>query len=86
MRLTASMPMVKRCPYHDELDVGTVAFTWDREAPDLHDVASSVVAFAEQEVTHEAATQHLADAWECEVRTTWTTAGMAVEVKAVPAA
>lgn len=80
MKVVASMPMVKRCPFHPELDVGTVTLTWDRVAPDLHHVADSVIRFTDQAISHEDATQHLADEWECEVVTTWHTGGVDVAV------
>lgn len=84
MTVTATMPMVHRCPYVDELDMGVVTFTWNREAPDLHDVAADVRRYADESVTHEQATQHLATSWGCPVTTEWVTAGMVVTVEATP--
>lgn len=76
--ITATMPMVKQCPYVDEIDVGTVTFTWAGDAPDLHNVAANVQSWAAQKATHEEATRALADTWGAQVETAWRTGGMDV--------
>lgn len=78
------MPIVKRCPYVDEWDLGSITFTWEREAPDLHLVAAEIARWAIVTATHEYATERLAILFDAHVETTWTTAGMSVVVEATP--
>lgn len=76
--------VVKRCPYKDEQDHGTVTLTFDvpeGDAPELHGLAAYLAGFRTEAISHEDFTRSIClDLPVVEVRTTWDTAGLSVEV------
>lgn len=88
---TAAGDIRHRCPYVDELDVGTVVVEWSAGGAtlELHALREWLDGFAEQTVSHEELTRTIYGAL-CEldrifvhhVTTRWTTAGMLVEIRA----
>lgn len=91
--MTATAPLVHRCPYADEIDEGSVEITWTTAGNtlELHDLAAWLHGFAEDEVSHEALTAHIADHLGAQpgiagvqVVSRWTTAGAEVVCRAVP--
>jgi NADPH-dependent 7-cyano-7-deazaguanine reductase QueF len=74
--------LVHRCPFRDELDVGTVELTFDGPAVELHALGTLLASFAAQKITHEDLTELLATETGASVVTRWTTAGLGVEVRA----
>lgn len=91
MIVTVTGRVVKRCPYKDESDHGTVALTFDvpeGDAPELHGLASYLAGFRDEAISHEDFTRNIClDLPVIEIKTTWNTAGLNVEVvdrRAVP--
>jgi hypothetical protein len=83
MKTTITRPVIKRCPFRDETDAGTLTIIIPGEAPELHDLAGKVDALCAEEITHEEFTQALAAAVPgAEVVTTWHTGPWDVEVQA----
>jgi hypothetical protein len=84
MKVIVTAPVEKRCPYKDERDVGTVTLTFDvseGDAPELHDLAAYLKGFEGEALSHEDFTRNVArDLPVIEARSTWTTAGLSVEV------
>lgn len=74
----------KKCPYKDESDHGTVTLTFDvpeGDAPELHNLAKYLEGFRDEAISHEDFTRNICrDLPVIEVRTTWDTAGLSVEV------
>ena len=82
MKITVRSPLVHVCPFADEIDVGEVEMTFEGDAPELYDLRRHLERFATQALTHEAITRQLAEDFpQAEIVTTWTTAGMGVEVR-----
>lgn len=80
-RVLVTRTVTKRCPYVDEIDVGTVALTFHGNAPELHALAAELNAYRTVATTHEDFTRHLYDLpGVIHVTTTWHTAGFDVVV------
>jgi hypothetical protein len=77
-------PVEKACPYKDEQDTGTLTLTLDvpeGDGPELHDLAAYLKDFTDMALSHEEFTRLVAlDLPVIEAKTTWTTAGLSVEV------
>jgi hypothetical protein len=83
--VTVTANVMKRCPYKQERDYGTATLTFDvplgEDAPELHALAEYLNGFTEQAISHEAFTSAVRRDWPVmEVKSTWTTAGLSVEV------
>lgn len=77
------MPVVKRCPFMDELDAGEVAVTLPGDAPELHNLAGKIRELCAEPVTHEQFTRGVLDllGGEALVVTRWHTGPWEVEVR-----
>lgn len=91
--MTATFPLVHRCPFVPEVDEGTAEITWTTASAtlELHGLAAWLDSFCEEEISHEALTAHIADHLgtfdgiaDVQVVTRWTTAGAEVVVRAIP--
>lgn len=87
--LTITAPVVKRCPYADEIDHGTVTLVFTvpngEDGPELHDCAKRLAGFAGSKISHEDFTRALACLPDViEVVTHWKTAGLDVECRVRP--
>lgn len=62
MRVRLKRQVVKRCPYRDEIDRGTLVIMWaDADAaPELHALAQQVDACGSEPTTHEEWTARIA--------------------------
>jgi NADPH-dependent 7-cyano-7-deazaguanine reductase QueF len=89
--VTARGSLVHRCPFVEEVDAGEVLVTWVCEGStvELHSLAKYLATWANQRVSHEEVTAQIAvDVGGLEgigsvvVETKWTTAGLAVTVRA----
>lgn len=84
MIVTVTGIVVKRCPYKNESDRGVVTLTFDvpeGDAPELHDLAAYLTGFRDEAISHEDFTRNIClDLPVVEVKTTWDTAGLSVEV------
>lgn len=76
-------PVIKRCPFKDEIDAGELVITIPGEAPELHALAEQVDALAAEPVSHEEFTTRVSAllAPGAEVMTTWHTGPWSVEVR-----
>lgn len=85
MNLTVTSPVIKRCPYVDEVDEGTVTLTFAvdvGDGPELHGLSRYLNGFANQSLSHEAFTRAVYHRTAAvEVESTWTTAGMTVTAR-----
>lgn len=86
--VTATRAMTHLCPHVDEVDNGTITLTWTTTdvTLELHSLAAHLDTYADVRVSHEELNQQIAlvvaaagvgPVW---VRSTWDTAGFAVEV------
>jgi NADPH-dependent 7-cyano-7-deazaguanine reductase QueF len=91
--MTITAPLVHRCPFREEIDQGTAQITWTTagDTLELHDLVDWLDSFAEEVVSHEALTAHIAHCLaeydgitDVQVVTRWTTAGAEVVTRAVP--
>lgn len=82
MRTVVTAPLVHRCPFVDELDVGTVTIEFSGSAPELHDLAQFLASFAGLEISHEDLTERIADRTHGTVTTRFRTAGLDIECTA----
>jgi NADPH-dependent 7-cyano-7-deazaguanine reductase QueF len=88
VRVTVSRHLVHRCPYVDEIDIGSLTATWEGDAVELHALARTLDAWRDVSLTHEAITDRIAaeiaelGGRAVEVQTVWDTAGMRVVVDA----
>lgn len=96
--MTATFPLIHRCPFADEVDEGTVEITWTTEGRtlELHALAAWLHGWDEQAISHEEVTAQIArglagEPWlpwvgiaDVSVTTRWTTAGGEVTCRAVP--
>ena len=89
MRIVIKGAVRKMCPYKNEVDLGSVEFTFDiteGDGPELHELAATLAEFPDWSVSHEGFTRSLFDTWSTaglvRVETTWTTAGLDVTVTA----
>lgn len=82
MRTVVTASVVKLCPFYDEVDMGTVTFTWRGYAPELHALAARLRAYRDVRISHEDFTRALVETTGAKVVTTWSTAGLSVEVSA----
>ena len=89
--VTVEGPLVHRCPFVKEDDVGTVELSWvvtNGMTLELHTLREWLDAFVDVEITHEALTVRILEAVGAagvtvgQVHTTWSTAGMTVRVTA----
>ena len=86
MIVTITGPAVHRCPYRDELDVGTfrIEYDLDCEPIELHALAEQVRSYTDRKMTHEEFTEDLGEwlgdreATVATVTTEWQTAGLGV--------
>ncbi len=80
VRLVVTGPAVKRCPFVDELDEGTVTLTWERSRwlPELHAVALYLDSYRDLHMSHENYVAAVGSDLACHVSSTWTTGGLAV--------
>lgn len=85
MKVTVTADVSMQCPYADERDKGRVELSFDvlsGDAPELHDLARRIAEFVQlqaEPVSHEAFTRALYGAMGArDIKTYWTTAGMAV--------
>jgi NADPH-dependent 7-cyano-7-deazaguanine reductase QueF len=78
VRVTA--PVSKRCPFVDEIDVGTVTLTWstDGKTAELHALREWLDTFKDRAISHEDFTREVADRLNGQAESTWMTAGMEV--------
>jgi hypothetical protein len=83
MRTTITRQVTKRCPYADEIDVGTLSMTFEGEAPELYDLARRIDELGSEPITHEAFTATLIAAYPeaTDVETRWRTGPWSVEVE-----
>lgn len=90
VRVSATSPMTHQCPFADETDHGTAHLSWVArgQTVELHSLQAWLAEFAPVMVSHEALTTQLWVALSglglegVRVTTTWTTAGMDVQVHA----
>lgn len=92
VRVTVVSSARHRCPFKDEVDFGTVRIEWTTsrgETIELHTLAALIAANADTEVSHERWTADLASTISADadvealvVTSQWTTAGIAVSVRA----
>lgn len=74
--------LVHACPYHDEIDRGTIVLTFYGDTtPELHSLANRLASFETKKITHEALTALIAKETGAAVVTKWVTAGLSVEVR-----
>lgn len=81
MRTVVSAEIIKRCPYVDEIDLGTVEIAFDGPARELHGLAAHLASYRDVAISHEDFTRAIADAnpaARC-VTTRWRTAGLSIE-------
>lgn len=57
--ITTRMIVTKRCPYVDEIDVGTLAVTMPGDAPELHGLAEKITAIGHGRISHEEFTRQV---------------------------
>lgn len=89
IRVSATCPLVHRCPHVDELDVGEVTLSWVTTTVtiELHSLAAHLSTYAEAVVSHEDLAQRLVEVLaacgvaEPSVASSWSTAGFAVDVR-----
>lgn len=81
--ITIRMPVIKPCPFRDEIDAGLLEFTLPGEAPELHDLARKICVICAEPSTHEAFTLAVLDLLGGEglVVTRWHTGPFEVEVR-----
>jgi hypothetical protein len=81
--ITVAMPVLKQCPFVDELDAGRLIITFAEDAPELHNVASQVRKLCADPVTHEDFTRSVLDMLGdgVLVATRWHTGPFDVEVR-----
>ena len=84
--ITVTMPILKRCPFVDELDAGHLAITFGEDAPELHNLAAQVRKLCAEPITHEDFTRSVADMFGggALVVTTWHTGPWDVECREEP--
>jgi NADPH-dependent 7-cyano-7-deazaguanine reductase QueF len=91
--MTVTAQLVHRCPFRDEIDEGTAEITWTTagDTIEIHGLVDWLDSFAEEVVSHEALTSHIADCLgemdgitDVQVITRWNTAGAEVATRAVP--
>jgi hypothetical protein len=81
--ITITRPVVKACPYRDELDFGTLAITFPYDASELHALSRQVDEVAGEPITHEEYTRRVLSLLPegSSVVTTWGTGLWKVEVR-----
>lgn len=86
-RVTIRRQVVKRCPFRDEWDIGTLTITLAEDlVPELHELGAQIDAIADPEVgtlTHEEYQRRLREeilkGLDAEIVTTWRTGPWDVE-------
>lgn len=75
-------PVVKRCPFKDEVDAGELVITLAGRAPELHELGERIDRLAAHPVSHEDFTREVCALLPegARVVTTWHTGPWAVEV------
>ena len=58
--ITVSRLMAKRCPYVDEIDLGTLTITAPADAPELHELEAQTDKIAAAPISHEEFTRQVA--------------------------
>lgn len=73
--ITVTMPVIKRCPFADEIDAGELSVTFPQDAPELHNLAARIQELCAAPVTHEDFTRGVLDliGGEGTVETRWHT-------------
>lgn len=81
--ITIRMPVIKPCPFADEMDAGEVEITLPGDAPELHSLAKKVYGLCADPVTHEQFTRAILDLLGGEglVVARWRTGPWVVEVR-----
>lgn len=76
------MTVLKRCPYKDEVDIGSLAIAMHGDAPELHELGEQIDKLCEVPISHENFTRAVLALVPSatEVRTTWHTGPWTVEV------
>lgn len=91
--LSATAPLVHRCPFVDEVDNGTVTISWrvDGQTLELHSLRVYLNGFRDSEISHETVTDRIRHdlatipgVADVTVSTTWDTAGMEVTCSTSP--
>lgn len=89
--VTATFPLVHRCPHVEEVDEGSVTIAWrvEGETYELHSLREYLDGFKDAELSHEQITSRICHDLSVvprisiiEVITAWSTAGGTVEVRA----
>ena len=88
MIVTLRLPVVKRCPFTDESDSGTLLLVIHGPAPELHDLEARIGALTAIPVSHEDFTEQVAALLPpgTAVVTRWKTGSWDVEVRVLPVA
>lgn len=76
MSCVVTADVVKLCPFRREVDHGRVWFEFDRDAPELHDLAEYLGGLTDALLSHEEYTRLLRSEIGGRVTTTWRTAGL----------
>jgi hypothetical protein len=75
-------PVIKQCPFKDELDAGELIITIPYAAPELHQFAAQIDAVTARPVSHEDFTTAVARLLpDAQIVTTWHTGPWSVEVR-----
>lgn len=84
MTVVVTSPITHLCPFRDEIDHGTVEFTFNGKAPELHRLAAVLGDYANEAISHESLTAQLGLFYPeaASIVTHWITAGCQVEVRA----
>lgn len=84
MITTLRRPVIKRCPFRDEIDAGELVITLRGPAPELHQLAEQIDRLAAAPISHEDFTEQVAILLPMGSRleTTWRTGPWSVEVRA----
>lgn len=88
MIITIRRPVIKRCPFRDEIDAGRLELTLTGEAPELHGLDAAIEDLCTVPVSHEDFTASLADLLPpgSVVRSFWNTGSLDVEVEVISVA
>lgn len=71
--ITVSRLIAKRCPFVDELDIGTLTLTCPLDAPELHDLARLAETIAADPISHEDFTRQVVRLLPPGSEAVWTT-------------
>jgi hypothetical protein len=59
--ITATMPVIKHCPFVEEIDAGELEIIQREDAPELHNLAARVMDLCGEAMTHEDFTRGVLD-------------------------